>query len=291
MSSPCYNQKMKSRGFTLIELLVVISVISLLSSVVLAVTNTARERARIAASQTFSGYNFRNLGAEAALVFNFDEGIGTVTNDYFGNYSANLINVNWSSDTQNGRGNSIHIPGSGPGAGAANQYVYITGPGGTPKQVSIPTVVTVSGWVKTATDSYGTIFTNRGSSDTGVAGSGKFAFLISTKRLYIYANNGTPSLSMISAKNIADNKWHHVAFTSDGTYWVLYIDGKEDTRVTNTMGGTSGWGRIGADGAFWTTGYLDDISIYYQSLTASQIENIYAQGLDSHKDVASSPLY
>ncbi len=279
------------RLFTLIELLVVISVISLLSSVVLAVTNTARERARIAASQTFSGYNFRNLGAEAAFSFNFDEGTGLVTNDFFNNYSANLINVNWSAETQNNKGSSMYFPGIGPGAGAANQYVYITGPGGVPKQVMVPTVVTVSGWIKTATDSYGTVFTNRGSSDTGVAGSGKFAFLITTKRLYIYANNGTPSLSMISQKAIADNKWHHVAFTSDGTLWILYIDGKEDSRMVNTMGGTAGWGRIGADGAYYTTGYLDDVSLYNQSLTSSQIEYLYAQGVDSHRDFASSPSY
>lgn len=46
-----FTKTIKQKGFTLIELLVVISIISLLSSVVLAAVNSAREKAKINAFQ------------------------------------------------------------------------------------------------------------------------------------------------------------------------------------------------------------------------------------------------
>ena len=54
-----------SRAFTLIELLVVISIISLLSGVVLASLNAAREKARIAAGTQFEGSLYRAVGGSA----------------------------------------------------------------------------------------------------------------------------------------------------------------------------------------------------------------------------------
>jgi prepilin-type N-terminal cleavage/methylation domain-containing protein len=56
---------MKSKGFTLIELLVVIAIIGILSSVVLASLNTARNKGADAALKA----NLTNIRAQAELVY------------------------------------------------------------------------------------------------------------------------------------------------------------------------------------------------------------------------------
>lgn len=66
-------RKKETEGFTLIELLVVISIISLLSSIVLASLGTARERARLASAQS----GLQSLATELSLLA-FDEAGGYI---------------------------------------------------------------------------------------------------------------------------------------------------------------------------------------------------------------------
>lgn len=83
-----------SRGFTLIELLVVIAIIGLLSSVVLASLNTARENANIAAAQA----DLQSIRSGIELLAND-------TSQRPGGYSVNLCE----GGTNPAEGNGIYI--------------------------------------------------------------------------------------------------------------------------------------------------------------------------------------
>lgn len=63
-------------GFTLIELMVVISIIGMMSSIVFASLNSARDKGVIAAGQSFSRSLYTARGADALVYLNFDEGTG-----------------------------------------------------------------------------------------------------------------------------------------------------------------------------------------------------------------------
>ena len=86
-------------------------------------------------------------------------------------------------------------------------------------------------------------------------------------KLSLYANgNETPIL--VSASNICDNLWHHIAIAKSGTIWRLFVDG--NLEATNTIrtdvislqknGTRIGWdGWNGINGFY--NGYLDELRI------------------------------
>lgn len=97
--------------------------------------------------------------------------------------------------------------------------------------------------------------------------------------------NGTGSLyDLVGSTNIADGQWHHIAMTSDGTNWKLYVDGvEEDSRVTPTGNFTSSSmyepftiGKTQYDGGYFN-GCVKEVSFWNAVRPDTTIANDYSR--------------
>lgn len=88
-------------------------------------------------------------------------------------------------------------------------------------------------------------------------------------------------------KKISDDRWHLLTAVMDGTKLRLFVDGNLDGEVTQTgniFGGDSTVyiGKI-FSGTDWYGGLVDEVRIYDQSLSSSEIKQYYAEGLKKYQ--------
>lgn len=259
----------RNKGFTLIELLVVVSIISFLTSVVLASLNTAREKARIGAGLRFSIHTYRAFGADAVLIWDFDESSGNAT-DISGNGNNGVFTngASRSSDTPYSRGSSVSLNGS---------TQYVTAPDST--SLNVTGALTLAAWIKPTAigGDYKTIVSKRQNTNP------------TSYQMYLGNNDGVLSYyngtQYRSGYTPRTNVWTHVAITLNGGRLTMYADGKEIYGTTGVAmpSSTSGALSVGVPGSYTSAeffqGYIDDVRVYTQSITATDIKSIYAQGI------------
>lgn len=249
--------KYSDSAFTLIELMVVVSIISLLSSTIMVALVSARDKARFSSGQTFDTNLFRGFGTDSQGYWKLDEGSGTIAiNSGLGNATGNgtIVNGVWITDGPMGR----------------PALSFATGRNVTLPAVSTGASFTVAAWVRFTTTAQQPILSNR-------AATGLY-FGTSVGKVYVYYTTGSPT-NLLAVKNINDNKWHHVVWTSDNVRAQVYVDGTLDSSQNQTRTGVPHTGNtyIGYDAVNnqYFNGDISGVAVYNRAAVASEVRDLY----------------
>ncbi len=268
-----YSGKQKEKSFTLIELLVVIAIIGLLSSIVLVSMQGVRGKARIAKGLEFSQSVHNALGANAVGWWGFETiEAGNQVIDGSGYNNHGIVNGATLVPGLEQLGNALNFDG-------ASDYVNC----GTNNNLNITGPVTVEAWIYLRTDApvgnYRSIYQKSLQIWLRVD-PGKIA------TCYFYQGAGYKSVRLTNT--LALNTWYHVVVTYDNTAAKFYVNGVDDTGTNNVSSGginssaASVLISVNSTVNAWD-GLIDEVRVYSQALSATEIQKHYVEGLGRHQ--------
>jgi len=275
------------KGFTLLELLIVIVIIGLLSSIILVGYKGQTEKARIAKTLSWAGSLHHLLGSQAVGVWTFDNISGTTVYDDSGNGRNGVLAGTYS------------VVKGADGEGAlqfSGGRVDITAVS------SIPNEMTFSGWFKKTNPTWGSIaFLGKRAGSAGwmlYRNSGDtigyfrwYSFYVNTSDVVV-SYRAWPGISGLSV-----DKWYFIVVSRDAIGNLkIYLDGKmiyqgappADFKKWSDVsyGVAIGAERAGSAGWLCTGAVIDNVGIYQEVLSQAQIQQLYAEGLQTHQNLA-----
>ena len=255
----------KKLGFTLVELLVVIAVLSLLASIVLVSLGSSRDKARRAAGLQFDANIHHSLGAYAVGVWDFED--GTTANDISGiNNNGIIVGATFTSeeDTPSEKGYALIFDG--------NDYVSITDDDSLDPGSDNFTISVWFRWDGTNNTSEKIIYNKENLYEARVL-SGYFQYAWQPH----WAWDGGNSFS------VEANKWYHAVIVYDHSGQSVYKNGTLVYSRTQAgdIGTNSSRLLMGARGNAspynYFRGTIDDIKIYKEALSSTQIKQLYVE--------------
>ncbi len=281
--------KQQNKGFTLIELMVIISIIGLLSSIVLAALNTARDKAAVAAGQTFGAHTYRSFGADAIASYTFDDvgGTGSILDR-----SGNGIDLDVVSGSPPGLTTGISGQAySFNGDAVSPDYLMTTKNFAIPGGYSNNGTWTMMAWIKpSVTPGNTSIYFSASLPYLAVLSGGELYFSWRTGTSSAQTNNNNFSTCNASIMPKAQiGKWQHFAVTSASTTLTAYVNGKEVCTLTTPgasspliVGKIAVGNHVNSFSSLYFKGDVDEPNFFIQSLLASDIQKVYAEGLPKH---------
>jgi len=272
-----------SKAFTLIELLVVVSIIGLLAAIIAVNLKGSTDKARIATAKQFSSQVHHTLGADAVGIWRFEEGSGSTTNDASGYGNSGTLNdpTNmWQTESQCGLGfgGCLEFDGVGDHVQVPDDAI-----------LNIAEDLTIAVWIYIngpGANNTSSIIMKGEANFPG--GAYRLYWTTSSESLTFRLTNATSNGPVAFSGGIIPERWYFVTATYDNVDMKLYIDGKlKHTRNNpNAIGSFSSLPlRIGnrSDATNQPfNGLIDEAAIYNTVLGASQIQKLYAEGLERH---------
>lgn len=270
----------QEKSFTLIEILVVIVVVGILSSIILVGITSITQKANIGKGQAFSSSLDNSLLLAKVSSWKLDESSGITAYDSWGENNGTRMDTTGACD-------ATHCPQVQTAGCISNNCLSFDGVNdyvdcGNKSTLDVSGIgLTMSAWFYSIDENVGYILAKNETNYSDIQ-YGFYKESPSIDRIQVYINGTAVSYSPTGS--VVNNKWYNTVIVYNGVTIAIYINGSlsrvpqaYSVPITSTNYNLSIGRRKPNDVYF--KGLIDDVRLYNQALSSSQIEQDYYIGL------------